>query len=190
MRQSERHIDADPPTDEELDALRGDVAATLADAVPEDRAPGGGARDRGGRHRDLAGRDRPAASSPTTRRGSTATGSTPPPATAIRDELSAMPLAERREVAGLHPDRAPTIIPGVLILECVMELFGLDAVEVSEHDILRGAALGLAARERVRRRAGAAPRRVGELLPLDARLLRLLRQPPDRRGAAGDQPRR
>ena len=56
-----------------------------------------------------------------------------------------MPLAQRREVPGLHPDRAPTIIPGVLILECVMELFGLDAVEISEHDILRGAALGLAA---------------------------------------------
>jgi hypothetical protein len=31
----------------------------------------------------------------------------------------------------------------VLILEQVMDLFGLDEVEISEHDILRGAAIGL-----------------------------------------------
>ena len=54
-----------------------------------------------------------------------------------------MPLAQRREVAGLHPDRAPTIVAGVLIFLAVLHLFGLDEVEVSEHDILRGAALGL-----------------------------------------------
>ncbi len=51
--------------------------------------------------------------------------------------------SERREVPGLHPDRAPTIVAGVIILLEVLELFGLDEVEVSEHDILRGAALGL-----------------------------------------------
>ena len=45
---------------------------------------------------------------------------------------------------GLHPDRAPTIVAGVVILLETLELFGLDEVEVSEHDILRGAALGLA----------------------------------------------
>ena len=54
-----------------------------------------------------------------------------------------MPLARRREVPGLHPDRAPTIIAGVLIFREVVRLFGLDDVEVSEHDILRGAVLGL-----------------------------------------------
>jgi exopolyphosphatase/guanosine-5'-triphosphate,3'-diphosphate pyrophosphatase len=56
-------------------------------------------------------------------------------------ELAAIPLEERRKVKGLHPDRAPTIVAGVVILLEVLELFGLDNVEVSEHDILRGAAL-------------------------------------------------
>jgi exopolyphosphatase/guanosine-5'-triphosphate,3'-diphosphate pyrophosphatase len=55
--------------------------------------------------------------------------------------LAAMPLAERRRVVGLHPDRAPTIVAGVAILIEVLRAFGLDQVEVSEHDILWGAAL-------------------------------------------------
>ena len=33
--------------------------------------------------------------------------------------------------------------PGRVILTEVMHLFGVEQVEVSEHDILRGAALGL-----------------------------------------------
>jgi exopolyphosphatase/guanosine-5'-triphosphate,3'-diphosphate pyrophosphatase len=52
-----------------------------------------------------------------------------------------MPNEERRGVPGLHPDRAPTIIAGVAMLLAVVEAFGLRSVEVSEHDILRGAAL-------------------------------------------------
>jgi exopolyphosphatase/guanosine-5'-triphosphate,3'-diphosphate pyrophosphatase len=55
--------------------------------------------------------------------------------------LAAMPLAERLEVTGLHPGRAPTIVAGVVILIQVMRAFGLGEVEVSEHDILYGAAL-------------------------------------------------
>ena len=64
---------------------------------------------------------------------------------AILKRLAALPLEQRRQVKGLHPDRAPTIVAGVLILIEVLELFGLTSVEVSEHDILQGAALGLAA---------------------------------------------
>ena len=60
-------------------------------------------------------------------------------------ELASLPLAARRQVPGLHPDRAPTIVAGAMILLEALELFSLDRVEVSEHDILRGAALGLAA---------------------------------------------
>ncbi|MEJ7715078.1 MAG: hypothetical protein WKF40_04965 [Thermoleophilaceae bacterium] len=52
-----------------------------------------------------------------------------------------MPVAERREVAGLHPDRAPTIVAGAAILVESMRLFELDEVETSEADILHGAAL-------------------------------------------------
>ena len=59
--------------------------------------------------------------------------------------LALMTDDERREVPGLHPDRAPTIVAGVAMLIEVLRAFGLEEVEVSEHDILRGAALALAA---------------------------------------------
>jgi len=52
-----------------------------------------------------------------------------------------MTEAQRREVVGLHPDRAPTIVAGVAMLLEVLRAFGRDRVEVSEHELLRGAAL-------------------------------------------------
>jgi exopolyphosphatase / guanosine-5'-triphosphate,3'-diphosphate pyrophosphatase len=55
--------------------------------------------------------------------------------------LAALPLAQRRDVVGLNPDRAPTIVAGVAILAESMEAFGLERMEVSEADILHGAAL-------------------------------------------------
>ena len=62
---------------------------------------------------------------------------------ALKDRLASMTLEERRHVNGLDPARAPTIVAGTVILTEVMHLFGVEQVEVSEHDILRGAALGL-----------------------------------------------
>jgi len=142
VRQSERHIRNDPPTADELDELIRDVRGILEESVPEEHraavqqaiAVAGTATSLAaiaqrldpydptrvhGYRLDAAERDR------------------------IRDELTKLTLEQRRAVPGLHPDRAPTIIPGVLILEQVMDLFGLGEVEISEHDILRGAALGL-----------------------------------------------
>jgi exopolyphosphatase/guanosine-5'-triphosphate,3'-diphosphate pyrophosphatase len=55
--------------------------------------------------------------------------------------LASLPVDRRRKVTGLHPDRAPTIVAGVVILVETMRAFGLDLVEVSERDILHGAAL-------------------------------------------------
>ena len=52
--------------------------------------------------------------------------------------LAGMPLARRREVVGLHPDRAPVIVAGALIIETALALAGLDSTVVSEHDILYG----------------------------------------------------
>jgi exopolyphosphatase/guanosine-5'-triphosphate,3'-diphosphate pyrophosphatase len=60
-------------------------------------------------------------------------------------ELASMPLSERRDVTGLHPDRAPTIVAGSIILRESMEVFGLGEVEVSERDLLEGAAVEAAA---------------------------------------------
>jgi exopolyphosphatase / guanosine-5'-triphosphate,3'-diphosphate pyrophosphatase len=65
----------------------------------------------------------------------------------ILGELAALPLEERRRVPGLHPERAPTIVAGGLILAETMGIFGLDAMEVSERDILEGAALEAAGPE-------------------------------------------
>jgi exopolyphosphatase / guanosine-5'-triphosphate,3'-diphosphate pyrophosphatase len=56
-------------------------------------------------------------------------------------ELSSMNIARRRQVTGLHPGRAPTIVAGVVILIQVMRAFGLGEIEISERDILHGAVL-------------------------------------------------
>jgi exopolyphosphatase/guanosine-5'-triphosphate,3'-diphosphate pyrophosphatase len=61
------------------------------------------------------------------------------------DRLAALPLAERREVQGLEPERAPVIVGGAAILLEVMRHLGLAEIEVSERDILDGAALEAAA---------------------------------------------
>jgi exopolyphosphatase / guanosine-5'-triphosphate,3'-diphosphate pyrophosphatase len=59
----------------------------------------------------------------------------------ILARLAILPNAERREVRGLHPDRAPTIVAGIVILLETVRAFGLDEIEISEHDLLVGAAL-------------------------------------------------
>jgi exopolyphosphatase/guanosine-5'-triphosphate,3'-diphosphate pyrophosphatase len=56
-------------------------------------------------------------------------------------ELASKPLGERLKIRGLQPGRAATIVAGVVILVQAMRAFGLDEIEVSEHDILWGAAL-------------------------------------------------
>jgi exopolyphosphatase/guanosine-5'-triphosphate,3'-diphosphate pyrophosphatase len=55
--------------------------------------------------------------------------------------LATLPLAERRTVAGLEPERAPVILGGIVIALEALRLFDLDPLEVSERDILDGAAL-------------------------------------------------
>jgi exopolyphosphatase/guanosine-5'-triphosphate,3'-diphosphate pyrophosphatase len=54
--------------------------------------------------------------------------------------LAGLPLEERRNVKGLHPDRAPTIVAGAVILTESIRALGLDAAEVSDRDLLHGAA--------------------------------------------------
>jgi exopolyphosphatase/guanosine-5'-triphosphate,3'-diphosphate pyrophosphatase len=142
VRQTERHLHTDPPTDEELDALGADVRAIIADAVPA-------ARRRGVEHAiGVAGTATSLAAiaqrldpydPERVHRYELARDE----ARRILGELAAIPVAERREVPGLHPDRAPTIVAGVVIFLAVLDLFGIDEIEISEHDILRGAALGL-----------------------------------------------
>ena len=80
-------------------------------------------------------------SSPTTASACTATACTLDACERILAQLAALPLESGGACPGLHPDRAPTIVAGGLILVETMALFGLDSIEVSERDILEGAAL-------------------------------------------------
>jgi len=69
--------------------------------------------------------------------------------------LAALPLEERRRVPGLDPDRAPVIVAGAVILREVLDTYGLDAIEYSDHDLLDG--IALAAAELPQPEEGAAP---------------------------------
>ncbi len=48
----------------------------------------------------------------------------------VRRLLCAMPLAQRRQVPGINPERADIIIPGAAILETLMQDLGLDELHV------------------------------------------------------------
>jgi exopolyphosphatase/guanosine-5'-triphosphate,3'-diphosphate pyrophosphatase len=140
VRQADRHIHSDPPTREELDAVAADVRALLDEAVPAEY------RGRPGRALGVAGTPTSLAAiaqelHPYDPRRVHGYHLSAEQRDAILARLAAMPLAQREQVRGLHPDRAIAILPGIVILKEIMELFGLDRVEVSEHDILRGAAL-------------------------------------------------
>jgi exopolyphosphatase / guanosine-5'-triphosphate,3'-diphosphate pyrophosphatase len=140
VRHSERYITTDPPAPAELQSLADDVRAIFRAAVPDavrERvtaavAVAGTATSVAAIDQDLEPYD------PAKVHGHVVS-------TARLGELLArlagMTDEERRHVRGLHPDRAPTIVAGVILLTEVLRAFGLDEVEVSEHDILRGAAL-------------------------------------------------
>ena len=142
VRMTERHIHNDPPLSAELDELAADVRAILNAAVPVDQrsavthgiAVAGTATAMAAIAQELDPYD------PEKVHGYTLDAAE---RRRILARLGAMTLEQRRRVPGLDPDRAPTIVAGIVILTEVTTLFGLDEVEVSEHDILRGAALGL-----------------------------------------------
>ena len=54
--------------------------------------------------------------------------------------LAGMPLEDRKGVKGLHPDRAPTIVAGAVILTESVRTLELQEVEISDRDLLHGAA--------------------------------------------------
>jgi len=63
---------------------------------------------------------------------------------AMLDELASVPLEQRRAVPGLDPDRAPTIVAGIVVLTQALHRYELDEVEISDRDILWGTALATA----------------------------------------------
>jgi exopolyphosphatase / guanosine-5'-triphosphate,3'-diphosphate pyrophosphatase len=140
VRHTERHLHADPPGPDELDACRAAARDELKRAVPakvrrrvrEGIAVAGTPTSFAAVELGLAPYD------PERVEGHRLTLAA---CERILAELAALPVAERRKVTGLHPDRAPTIVAGGAILAEGMRLFGLGEIEVSERDILHGAAL-------------------------------------------------
>jgi exopolyphosphatase/guanosine-5'-triphosphate,3'-diphosphate pyrophosphatase len=149
VRHSERHVASDPPSVLELESLASDVRGLIEEAT------GAGVEARAGIA--VAGTPTSLAAvelelepyDPARVHGHVLSL---PSIQHMLSRLASAPLAERVEIAGMHPDRAPTIVAGVVILIEAMRAFGLDRIEVSEHDILYGSAIAAAARQ-----SGSAP---------------------------------
>jgi exopolyphosphatase/guanosine-5'-triphosphate,3'-diphosphate pyrophosphatase len=140
VRQTERHLSHDPPTLRELSALGSDVTALIEREVPEAVRRGAAlAIAVAGTATSCAAIDQALEPYDASRVHGYRLELTTLKLLLAR--LASMDLAERRRVRGLHPDRAPTIVAGVMILIRVLEAFELDGFETSEHDILRGVAL-------------------------------------------------
>jgi exopolyphosphatase/guanosine-5'-triphosphate,3'-diphosphate pyrophosphatase len=141
VRQSERHIHHDPPTRQELDELANDVRDIISGSVPADQRAGvEHAIAVAGTPTSLAAIDQELEPyDPTRVHGYILTKADVDRLTAFLAQLT---LEQRKALKGLDPARAPTIVAGAVILSTILDIFGLEAVEVSEHDILRGAALG------------------------------------------------
>jgi exopolyphosphatase / guanosine-5'-triphosphate,3'-diphosphate pyrophosphatase len=140
VRQTERFLRSDPPRPEELQLLQAEASEIFTQAVPETIrarvqhgiAVAGTATSCAAILQELDPYD------PTRVHGFRLLRAQ---AEMLLARLAAMTLAQRRRVTGLHPDRAPAIVAGVILLIEAMRTFDLTEVEVSEHDILRGAAL-------------------------------------------------
>lgn len=146
VRQTERHLHEDPPSEEDLVTLRAAIRSIVAEAVPEDvRARIRAGIAVAGTATSLAAIDQQL--DPYDPEKVDGYGLLLESCDRMLGELAAIPLDERKHVTGLHPDRAPTIVAGAAILVESMRLFALDSVEVSEADILHGAAIDVASRK-------------------------------------------
>jgi exopolyphosphatase/guanosine-5'-triphosphate,3'-diphosphate pyrophosphatase len=143
LRMSERHIHSDPPPPAELQDLAADTRAIFRESLPRAQrdavtsaiAVAGTATSAAAIDQELDPYD------PERVHGYQLLRAT---VQLLIARLADLSEAQRRQVVGLHPDRAPTIVAGMILLDEAMGLFDLDRVEVSEHDILRGGTLRLA----------------------------------------------
>jgi exopolyphosphatase/guanosine-5'-triphosphate,3'-diphosphate pyrophosphatase len=154
VRLTERFLHADPPTQDELSACADAARALLTERVPEDvREDATAAIGVAGTITSLAGLDLGLDEYDRERvHGHVLTQE------ALQrqlERLASVPLAERRRLRPLDPERAPVIVAGAVIVGEVVAFLGVDGLEVSERDILDGAAL--AAAELPEREEGDAP---------------------------------
>jgi exopolyphosphatase/guanosine-5'-triphosphate,3'-diphosphate pyrophosphatase len=144
VRHSERNLRSDPPTEAELARCEAEIRAEIVAAVPAEvqRTVADGVAVAGTPTSFAAIDQQLVPYDPARVDGYRISRSR---VEEILAELAALPLERRRTVPGLEPDRAPTIVAGGVILVESMKVFGLESIEVSEHDILHGMALEAAA---------------------------------------------
>jgi exopolyphosphatase / guanosine-5'-triphosphate,3'-diphosphate pyrophosphatase len=143
VRLSERHIHSDPPDPKELQSLALDARTTFLDGLPpEERTPvrkgiavAGTATSAAAIDQELDPYD------PSRVHGYQLLLAT---VELLLARLADMTEGQRRALVGLNPDRAPTIVAGMILLGEALRAFELEQVEVSEHDILYGGAMRLA----------------------------------------------
>ncbi len=141
VRHTERHIGSDPPTSLELEGLAADVRGLIESALEhgvtatEGIAVAGTPTSLAAVEMELVPYDPERVHGHVLELRSIQR---------MLSRLASAPLSERVEIPGLHPERAPTIVAGVVILVEAMRAFGLDQITVSEHDILYGTALATA----------------------------------------------
>jgi exopolyphosphatase / guanosine-5'-triphosphate,3'-diphosphate pyrophosphatase len=134
VRLTERFLHSDPPTMDELDAAAEGVRAALPASPEADEAVGVAGTITTLAALDM-GLDEPEGL------GTHGHRLTLHAVRTQLERLASLSLDERSRLPGLHPKRAPVIVAGAVLVEQVLERFGLDAIEVSERDILHGAAL-------------------------------------------------
>jgi exopolyphosphatase / guanosine-5'-triphosphate,3'-diphosphate pyrophosphatase len=126
VRLTERFLASDPPRPDELDAAAAHVRSLLPALEPA-AAVGVAA---------------------TVRQLETLLGEITPGALDVElARLAALPLADRRRVPGLDPERAPVIVAGALIVAEVLRRYGLRAIAFSARDLLDGVVMELARRK-------------------------------------------
>jgi exopolyphosphatase / guanosine-5'-triphosphate,3'-diphosphate pyrophosphatase len=135
VRLTERFLRSDPPTREELEEAAGAVREALPDIAPT-QAIGVAGTVTTLAALELGEYDPNRVHGYRISRGAV---------DAQLERLASLPLAERRELPGLEPERAPVIVAGAVIVREVLDRYGLDSLEASERDILHGAALDAAA---------------------------------------------
>jgi exopolyphosphatase/guanosine-5'-triphosphate,3'-diphosphate pyrophosphatase len=140
VRHTERLLTSDPPETGDLESLAGDIHRLIGEALEGQDLPGietavgvaGTPSSLAAIDLELDPYDPAAVEGHTLDLGTVQTW---------LSRLASLPLEERKQVTGLHPDRAQPVVAGLVILIEVMRAFDLDRIEVSEHDLLYGLAL-------------------------------------------------
>ena len=134
VRLTERYLESDPPTKQELDAASCAVQEQLPELQPRDAVGVAGTittlaalelreydpEKVHGHHLSRQDVERQL------------------------ERLASLPLTKRRELPGLEPERAPVIVGGAIVVREVLNRYDLAGLEASERDILHGAALDAA----------------------------------------------